>query len=247
MRYFIIVALLCLFLGMSVTMIAQQFLLPQNTFNKPALFTSPVPKKPHPKTTTEPLTSLESIKKGNLIPLKLKPQFNQIILYPDNTLVCTLPASDKPSGSRAIAVIDETLYYLNKGQIFTLSLGELIETEKPLSAQVLPAPVKDIIAMTASQDRHFLYVIAKSNALYQYSVSNTTANRWKQLFTSTNSSHYRAVVSWKERTYFLDNLGKQIKRYEAEQSELTPVLSHVITSEHKTGVDLYIDGKIYVL
>jgi len=188
-----------------------------------------------------------------------------VYLDAQNTMRWTLATTD---GSPLINPVDltisnEGIYIIDSGTLYRSGLSALAPGggNLALTAILTPAmqiggyPVKEIVAVEATNTDDAIFVLDKSNDVYRYSISS---GEW--LLEQPQASEYSApdplylnISTYMNRLYLLDPARNQIWRHPPNESGIgylpgtLPWLLKPGEPDVSAGIDLAIDRNIYVL
>lgn len=188
-----------------------------------------------------------------------------VYLNADNTTRWTLTTTD---GQRLVYPIDlsispEGVYVIDSGSLYRADWPALAAGggELAVTAILTPArqiggyPVKEIVAVEAAHTDDAIYVLDKSNDVYRYQVSSgmwyleqPPASQYSQ-----PDPLYLSISTYLNRLYILDPARNQIWRHPPNEygpgflPGTLPWLVGPGEPDVSNGIDLAIDGDIYVL
>ncbi len=161
-----------------------------------------------------------------------------------------------------MTISNDGLYVIDRGTLYRSNWplsptnGQLTLTPILTSAaRVNGYPVKEIVAVEATNTKGDVFVLDKSNDIYRY---RPISNTW-QLETPASSQYsqpdplYLNLSSYDDRLYLLDPARNQIWRHPPSQAGsgflpgTLPWLIKPGEPDVNSGIDLAIDGSVYVL
>ena len=143
-------------------------------------------------------------------------------------------------------VVDDTLYFVDGGQLKALTLGvaEPPRTIAPLAGKVDGVPIQELLDLAALPGGSTLVILDRNGEVYRYTpgTDRWTTEEWAAL--SGSGSHYlTAVAADQQAIYFLDTNSGRIWRYIPGKEARA-----VVEIPRSRGIDLAADGRnLYVL